>query len=585
MFGFFPPLQEEELLYSAIVRYGTLIDCGPTKRRGLGIPSALWSCYSVRNPTGIDRLLASLPPGHGLDSCYIVENHTLAPYTLAFCTQQQAAKLRVRIASGEGAVPGRFGAMASSFEDRFGLRVCKECALADVGRVGRPYWRRGHQLPGVLVCPVHEGPLIETIARGPRFATVSELAPLSTELIKAGREISMPASLHAPALRLSRSSQRILENAFAGYELITLQGALRDLLAACGYSWNQAPSLLSMERLSTAFLRHPTVDEILKRSTPTRSADQVALALNRLLYNSSVAKHPLAVLLLLEFMEVGIDELLLRCKTWAAETRHAAENSNERRRVAPCANLACRRFNGKPQKQLATLGLPLQRHRFKCSACEFEYSWDPARPATIVVLRTGPKWDDALRTALLADQSSLRKLAKLLGVSTNTVKRQARRIGLWNPMWLDSPKLRMRRDDRKAMLREKFRIEWLRSRNLNPNATQKELTRTASCAYRFLHQHDREWLSRNHPLTRKRRLKTIDWDQFDIELIGRLDKLLAGNANVPSHRCRFTLTDIGWALRAANTIVKYREKLPGLWARIDAYLNDSKGLAKRNCGA
>lgn len=44
-------------------------------------------------------------------------------------------------------------------ESRTGAYFCEHCAREDIGFHGRSYWRRSHQIPGMLSCPVHGIPL------------------------------------------------------------------------------------------------------------------------------------------------------------------------------------------------------------------------------------------------------------------------------------------------------------------------------------------------------------------------------------------------------------------------------------------
>src|SRR4030042_7010586 len=43
------------------------------------------------------------------------------------------------------------------------LRYCPECVSEDFERWGETYWRRTHQLPGVLVCTDHKGGLANSV--------------------------------------------------------------------------------------------------------------------------------------------------------------------------------------------------------------------------------------------------------------------------------------------------------------------------------------------------------------------------------------------------------------------------------------
>jgi hypothetical protein len=63
--------------------------------------------------------------------------------------------------------PGRPGQHLRTYQKRAPLRIdgdqalfCPQCAAEDVAFWGFSYWRRGHQLPGVLCCSTHAMPLV-----------------------------------------------------------------------------------------------------------------------------------------------------------------------------------------------------------------------------------------------------------------------------------------------------------------------------------------------------------------------------------------------------------------------------------------
>lgn len=80
-------------------------------------------------------------------------DHTMVPYTQAF----DAAR-----ASGEHGGPARLHCLINvAFRlPRSFVQYCPKCAAEDLDYHGFSYWRRHHQLPGVLWCDKHRTPLL-----------------------------------------------------------------------------------------------------------------------------------------------------------------------------------------------------------------------------------------------------------------------------------------------------------------------------------------------------------------------------------------------------------------------------------------
>jgi hypothetical protein len=85
----------------------------------------------------------------GMDVTAFVRNHTMLPFRRAVALDHED-------------VPHGSAERRSLLEKRAycatrkGLYFCRQCVAEDLKESGSPYWRRSHQLPGTLWCPVHE---------------------------------------------------------------------------------------------------------------------------------------------------------------------------------------------------------------------------------------------------------------------------------------------------------------------------------------------------------------------------------------------------------------------------------------------
>lgn len=55
------------------------------------------------------------------------------------------------------------------------IYFCEDCVQEDINAFGRSYWRRSHQIPGLVCCPTHKSPLCFSPNRDDLFASPSRL--------------------------------------------------------------------------------------------------------------------------------------------------------------------------------------------------------------------------------------------------------------------------------------------------------------------------------------------------------------------------------------------------------------------------
>lgn len=106
----------------------------------------------------------------GMPLTTVVQNHTVFPYAVAFYRPEPHSQA-VRTVGRNGVDAIGLGAVTQTVSDAvFWRRFCPDCAKVDARKYGLSYWHRIHNLPGVVVCRVHQRPLQSTMlpARGRR---------------------------------------------------------------------------------------------------------------------------------------------------------------------------------------------------------------------------------------------------------------------------------------------------------------------------------------------------------------------------------------------------------------------------------
>lgn len=110
-------------------------------------------------PGYIPTLASRVPEGHPFkDPAYTLIKHTLFPYFTFFKPQRQRLELRDMVEASDETNPVRLALGLTKYPIppvAPHLRYCPHCFEQQKTRVGFPFFKRQHQLPGVFVCAEH----------------------------------------------------------------------------------------------------------------------------------------------------------------------------------------------------------------------------------------------------------------------------------------------------------------------------------------------------------------------------------------------------------------------------------------------
>jgi len=158
--SFVPPLLPNQTIYS----WGALFHeksgnstVDQTRLQLFGTARGRWHFHI---PSHLNELCASTQLRLGTPEA-IVRDATTIPYYTLFRDPSVASSVleQVRGNNSRGLAKD-LGMTRSALNAHPPRRSCHECVLADVNEYGFAYWRRDHQLPGVLVCQKHGAPLL-----------------------------------------------------------------------------------------------------------------------------------------------------------------------------------------------------------------------------------------------------------------------------------------------------------------------------------------------------------------------------------------------------------------------------------------
>ena len=149
----------DETLFSWCSRYHQLAANGPAWATCLQLfgHARIGSAHDF--PGRIDTLVVRSQGALGTAE-QVIRDRTLLPFYWSFkpldLARQSVAAMR---GSGIGHLKYQLGLLTSGLGAAHPLKSCPECIKADLESHGWAYWRRGHQLPGVWLCPSHGVPL------------------------------------------------------------------------------------------------------------------------------------------------------------------------------------------------------------------------------------------------------------------------------------------------------------------------------------------------------------------------------------------------------------------------------------------
>lgn len=156
MLAYFPKVYPGELLYSVLARYHLHVGSPSTMHTLDTLFGNRKAISTFDLPGHLHELADRIPPDCNLSVDRIIDTLTLFSYFTAF--EPPSLQKKVRSAMRSGTIDGlhvRLGLSAFRIGRIRQLRFCPECNLRMQAVHGELWWRRDHQLPGILVCPEH----------------------------------------------------------------------------------------------------------------------------------------------------------------------------------------------------------------------------------------------------------------------------------------------------------------------------------------------------------------------------------------------------------------------------------------------
>lgn len=597
MLGYFPNPYPDELFYSICARFSDAMRY-PTSDGALReLFGATGTGTLATLPTGLDQLVAHLPPLADYTAEEFIDAHTLFPYYAPFLPPEHASLLRETM---QGKVRGNTHILAGIPSHRIPLpqwlRFCPACVEEDRRTFGECYWHRVHQVTGVEVCPRHRVFLQNSTIQRYNPSTHSQVVSSAEYAIQLTQpQVLDPSNaVHQALLQIACDTAWLL----AQHGLSPGRDSLRQRYVSLLHAQGLA-SLRGITQRSQILERvrayYPS--ELLEvLSSQLSEADQRSWLIN-LLTRSWWGQPPIRHLLVMQFLGYSA-ERFFACSVDRAPFGEGPW---------PCLNPACE-FYRQPVIQQYQLreayesGRP--RGTFGC-VCGFVYNRlgpeqsPEERFQWSSVKMPGPIWEAALREGWQDATLTLDRLAQQLGFTNETIRHYAAVLGLAFPRprghkslsestFSQTPKKTLLKSvEQLEAEREKHESAWLAGMREHPEWNRSTLARELPGVYNWLMRNHREWLEKQHqrqtPGKSKRepQISPQYWRQRDTQLAEALPAAAQRLRTAPGRPRRITKTLLAAEVHQSGLLSHQLDKLPLTSAVLETILDTPETYALR----
>jgi hypothetical protein len=575
MIGWFPSPYPDELLYSICARYSEAVRYPNKHSLNADLLGKESAASVIDMPFHLEHLASVLPPNQTYSVDNLIGRHTLFPFYAPFIGSERVRQVREMMRSGtSNRVHVVAGINKSPIRRPDWLRFCPVCAEQDRKRLGETYWRRIHQLPCVEVCPNHltfleSSPVLVRHRTNPGLYVPAEQAIRAMPVNV--RSLDKEDQGHQILVRLASDAAWLLnQNLDPDHE--SLRASYHTLLVGKGLLSHGG--MVRRQKLMQTFgeAYPPSLLAALKSDFDEKKRTTWVTALLSDL-KSGRTHHPLRHLLLIQLLGRTAESFFAHCRKeqTVSGVIHAEPFG---RGPYPCLNPVCQFFRQPVigeiviKQNLQTSYLPIGY--FTCS-CGFSYArrgpdQGPADQLRYDWVKSyGAVWAASLKVMWVDQKISIIEMARRLRCSHDNIVNKAISLGLPHPRcerggklarghWSHKKKpvkasllsgLAEHREEKLRLL-TLYREQLLSALRRQPEATRTMLRKSVKMAYRWLWEHDRDWLAQQLP-SRRKPLGSVhhaDWAGRDARLAQEVRRAAVALKSMPEKPVRVVKREI-----------------------------------------
>ena len=492
---FFPTPYPDEILYSVLCRYHSR--CGNPS--AVQTNRELWGKHYGKRlflPDGIEFFASQIPESSNLTAERFIVENTIFPWLKPFLPKERGENLFDALKHGNSNIYN-IVAFSRVFAPQTGyLHYCRQCVEYDMNRYGEAYWHRAHQLPGVILCPVHN---VLTVQSDVRYSDLLNEYIIMPKIQTSGEQ-SLDSNTTVLLAGLAVDALWLLQNGCCiGY--LEHTSALYDRwLSVKGYRDGGKTSRKKIAQEHITYFGRELLEMFGAYNSGTCSW------LQSIIQNNHSFQSPIYHALFMRFLAGSA------VKFYAGASDEAPVYQPYGEPPYPCRNVVCEYHLQDVIDSIEIINIEGKyRATFVCPHCGFIYRRkkpilkEKQYSGQIDVVDYGPLWHKTLKY-MLKSQLSINKTAQALRCDTRTVVKLGIELGYFPAEqypklrpYITRPKTKLSFNER----REHYRQRWLCAIKSNPEATRNELRLIDSKADQWLHIYDADWLKKNSPLSLK----------------------------------------------------------------------------------
>jgi hypothetical protein len=468
------------------------------------------------------------------DALELALNHTVLPYFTAF-RPPDVLQQCVAMMAGPSVERLKFclGLPASHMGASMPLGYCPACLQGDQEDAGFGYWHRNHQIPGVLVCPIHGEIVRRTRIRTNGIGKTRLFLPDDTEIRADAIELVLPTEHQRDTLaQIARLSQCALNNNLPGpFDPNLLQECYRFGLSQQG--WLTAGGSIRATNFIHAIVEYfRAIAHIapFNRVISAAGADAMLCLVRKPRNRATTLAH----LLLINFL-FGDWARFASAYQWQRQHTLPFDAPKDVMSGGVCAvsdelDITLRRIATAYRNGEQSLSALCEMHHVSLDTV---MRWLGRLGLADVARRPRVMTADVRKQAesFLREGRSQKEVCTLLSLSKATVDRVLNSSESLYRSWKQNHHGRRREIERNNL--ECFI-------NSHPGTTMGEIRSRPGIGYSWLSRHDRAWLKKRVPAAarstkaKNRRRPVVDWSSRDAQCLEAL-KIVAANLEIARH--------------------------------------------------
>ncbi|AOY74996.1 TnsD family Tn7-like transposition protein [Clostridium formicaceticum] len=564
MLTFFPVPYEDEIMYSTFARYHI-------RSGNISIKSTMEDLFSSNHTTAVmeipshfQKLIENMPINHQYTTSELIFKHTLYPFYGSFLPLNRAEEI-IQSMEGEngGDIYTRIGIMASSITLNRFFRFCPECNKEDLERYGELYWHRVHQIPGVLVCPTHEVPLLDSSVEVRGSNKHEYVIPTIINCVSHDIGVQYPKNMLVNLIVLAKGAESLLNRKYGNKPLEWFREQYISKLKKYGFA--NINGNINRKEFLQSFMDYYGGNLLNLLQSPVDTKSEINWLLD-MIRRKNKTSHPMRHLLLAGFLRLSLDDLFYK----------KIEYKPFGTGPWPCLNKAAEHYKNPVVNDLkinydSEFKIPIGV--FRCN-CGFTYTRrgpdvdDNNKYQFSRIKEFGHIWEQRLKD-LVESKLTLRATANELGVDPGTVKKYVDKMQLESCWERRSDKtIQTASESKENSLIEENRIknreEWLKLRHLYPDKGKTELRNINKSLYMWLYKYDKNWLNENSPLKQSTANTSVrvDWVSRDNAINIKVKELVENMLTTDNKPEKICIGSIAKKLGVKALMEKHLDKLP-----------------------